>query len=270
MLQASTAKYRDVGQTEINGRRHFHEDEFELLHIISGSGVIMIRDKLYPIVPDTVYLISGNDPHYSAPDVPKSYVRNKIVFSYARVLAAAELFECKDIICALFESGGSVIPLSKECSQKIDILFFSLIETLGHTGESASLHTYITLFHILEQVLQSKEKPLLSIKNNISEVLAFINDHIDAQLSLNLIAQKTGISKYYLCHSFSNIVGMTVFQYIRIARISKALNLLAATSENISTIAMETGFANFAYFSKIFREYVGMTPSEYRRANEKA
>lgn len=267
MLQTSEAIYRDRGHNVLNGKRHFHSGEFEMLHVISGSGMITIKDKLYPIVPNTVYLISGNDAHYSSSDVPKLYIRNKIIFSKAKLLLAAELFGCRNSILDLFENGGAVINVSEECSKQLDTLFFKLIESLKSDNEMASLRVYLNLFSILEMILQSKDVHIPCIKNKLSDVLTFINENTSEHLTLDLIAKKTGISKYYLCHSFSSQVGMTVFEYIRIARISKAIKLLTQTALSISEIALETGFESFAYFSKVFRDHVGMTPGEYRKRN---
>ena len=264
MLKTSDAIYRDRGQNPLNGKRHFHSGEFEMLHVLSGSGIITIKDKIYPIVPNTVYLVSGNDAHYSSPDVPKLYIRNKIVFSNAELLSAAEYFGCKNCILDLFENGGAAIKLSDECSKELDSLFFHLIESLKEDGDKACLRVFSNLLSILKTVLESEEVNIPCIKNKLSDILAFINENISKHLTLDLIAKKTGISKYYLCHSFASQVGMTVFEYIRIARISKAMKLLVQTAESISEISLETGFESFAYFSKVFREHVGMTPSEYR------
>lgn len=265
MLLTSDAIYRDRGQNVLNGKKHFHSGEFEMLHVISGSGVITINDKLYPIIPNTVYLISGNDAHYSSPDVPKSYIRNKIVFSNAKLLLASELFGCKKSILSLFENGGAAIRVSEECSKQLDELFFKLIESLKSDNEIASLRVYTSLFSIFEMVLQSKDVHIPCIKNKLSDILSFINENSSEHLTLDIIARKTGISKYYLCHSFSSQVGMTVFEYIRIARISKAMKLLIQTTLSISEIALDAGFESFAYFSKVFRDHVGMTPGEYRK-----
>lgn len=52
-------KYRDVGTDNLNGKRHFHDNELEILQIISGNGVMTIKDKLYPIFDNTVFLFAA-------------------------------------------------------------------------------------------------------------------------------------------------------------------------------------------------------------------
>ena len=264
MLKVSDAIYRDRGQSDINGKRHFHSGEYEMLHVISGNGVITIKDKLYPIVPNTVYLISGNDAHFSLPDIPASYVRNKIVFSNQALLQATDILGCRSSISDLFGNGGSVIKLSEEYSKMLDSFFFKLIESLKTEGEKAALRAYVNLLTIFETILQYKELHVPCMNNNLSDVLVYINENISEHLTLDIIAKENGISKYYLCHSFSSAVGMTVFEYIRVTRISNAMKLLTQTSATISEIALESGFESFAYFSKVFREQIGLTPREYR------
>ena len=84
-------------------------------------------------------------------------------------------------------------------------------------------------------------------------------------MTLDIIAAETKISKYYLCHSFSSAVGMTVFEYIQFVRIAKAKEMLVESNLSISSISSAVGFDNFAYFSKVFREREKMTPGQFRK-----
>ena len=68
----------------------------------------------------------------------------------------------------------------------------------------------------------------------------------------------------YMSKIFSRITGRPLMAYISDRRMEKAKELLLATELPVSRVAMEVGFTNFSYFSKMFRTYTGSTPNEYR------
>lgn len=259
----SLLKYHDTGIDTLSGKKHYHDRDLEILHILSGEGTMMIKDKLYPISPSTIFFVRGKDAHFSAPTNPALYIRNKIIFSEELILSVFERLGCQKTIASLFGEDGAVVKLSSDTSLKVDKYFLKLSELEKY--DTAPLNFFINLFSILAAAEQNKEKRVSEVKNKISEVIEYINDNIDKKLSLDIIAVDTKISKYYLCHSFSSVVGMTVFEYITLARISKAKQLLSKTDMSISDIAAAVGFDSFAYFSKVFREKETITPRAYRK-----
>ena len=131
--------------------------------------------------------------------------------------------------------------------------------------ETKVIRFFINVFSIMDIAIQYRDKNLDCIKNKISDVIEYINKNADKNLSLAVIIKDMNISKYYLCHLFRETVGMTVFEYIRYIRISRAKQLLTETEHSISEIAATVGFDSFAYFSKVFREYEDVTPGQYRK-----
>ena len=73
------------------------------------------------------------------------------------------------------------------------------------------------------------------------------------------------ISKSNLSHTFKKEVGLSPMQYIMQRKIGEAQSLLVETSKAIQDIEYKLGFSDSAYFSKMFKKYVGVTPNEYRK-----
>lgn len=258
--------YHDTGADTLSGKKHYHDLDFEILHIVSGSGTMMIKNKLYPISPDTIFFIRGNEAHCSAPENPSNYTRNKIIFSKSLLHSVLESLGSLKTLETLFPEGGSVVKVSSKVALKIDNYFLKLSENLK--DNSPPLSFFINLFSILSTAEANKERKVSEVKNKISEVIEYINDNVDKKLTLETISNEVKISKYYLSHSFSSIVGMTLFEYITLARISAAKKLLSESDKSISEIAAAVGFDSFAYFSKVFREKESITPSVYRKQNK--
>lgn len=264
-MEINLLKYHQSGRDNLNGKKHFHDFEFEILHILSGEGIIMIKDKLYAITPHTIFFIYGKDAHYSSPKNAELYVRNKIIFPQELLLKTSKEFGFENTIDQLFMHGGCAVKLSGESSLKTDEFFLKLFESVKDCAITETLKFFINLFSIMDTAIKKYEQSIPCIKNQISDVIIYINKNMHKKISLDEISRKTNISKYYLCHSFSSMVGMTVFEYVQFVRISKAKQLLAETDYSVLDIALRVGFDNSAYFSKVFRQNEKMTPSQYRK-----
>ena len=92
----------------------------------------------------------------------------------------------------------------------------------------------------------------------------YIEDHLSEELSRGTLAAQVYLSEDYMSKIFSRITGRPLMAYISDRRMEKAKELLLATELPVSRVAMEVGFTNFSYFSKMFRTYTGSTPNEYR------
>ena len=73
------------------------------------------------------------------------------------------------------------------------------------------------------------------------------------------------MSETLLSNCFKITTGKTIVEYINSLKADKAKQLLAETDMRITDIACELGFNDGAYFNKVFRKFVNMTPLTYRK-----
>ena len=100
----------------------------------------------------------------------------------------------------------------------------------------------------------------------VQKTILIVDSDISAELSLNNLAQKQGISAGYLATIFKKETGKTVSEYIKDKRIEHAMYLLGTTHLQIQTVALHCGIMDVQYFSKIFKKKTGKNPKEYREA----
>lgn len=100
-------------------------------------------------------------------------------------------------------------------------------------------------------------------------VKGYISQNLDKSLSLKEIARKFGIGETTLCKSVKRDIRMTVNELIRSLRTEKAKQLLQSTELPVSNIAEMVGIPDYNYFTKIFRNETGVTPSVFRKLCEK-
>lgn len=89
-------------------------------------------------------------------------------------------------------------------------------------------------------------------------------------LNLDLVADHTGMSKYYLCKEFHKKYGVSPGRYLRELRISQACRLLMTNSDyTLKEIAEMVGYSSNNYFGKVFKAEKGISPDKYRKQTAK-
>ncbi|MGF7141663.1 AraC-like DNA-binding protein [Anaerotaenia torta] len=103
-----------------------------------------------------------------------------------------------------------------------------------------------------------------NLTHKVYSITSYIHEHYMDDLTLEFLAKKFYISRYYLSHQFKNITGFTLNNYIQMTKIRNTQQLLLTTDRNITAIAEECGFSSFSQFNRTFNKYCGMSPSKYR------
>ena len=121
---------------------------------------------------------------------------------------------------------------------------------------------------LLERHNASRHTPLRLGKERkrIEETQEFIEDHLEAPLTLAEIAGASGLSRYHFLRVFKNEVGQTPFAYLSQRRVERARGLLRRGMP-ISQAAFAAGFADQAHLSRRFKQVVGVTPGEFVRGS---
>src|SRR5260221_5465569 len=100
----------------------------------------------------------------------------------------------------------------------------------------------------------------------VKQALAYLHrDYSKASLSRQEIAAAIGTSKQHLDRIFSKELHLSVIEYLNRLRIQRAKDCLLQSSDDVTSVAMQVGFNDSAYFSRVFRKLVGQSPTEYRK-----
>lgn len=93
----------------------------------------------------------------------------------------------------------------------------------------------------------------------------YMEEHYFEPLTLNMVADKVGITPAYLSSLFSQHMGITLIDYLNEVRIDHACIYLKQNYFKTYEIAYKVGYRDEKYFSKVFRKVKGMSPSEYKK-----
>ncbi|MCF7221439.1 AraC family transcriptional regulator [Marilutibacter chinensis] len=92
----------------------------------------------------------------------------------------------------------------------------------------------------------------------------YILAHLDQHLTLGELARLAGVGTHRLIEAFRHAFGMTPLQYIIAQRLQLACSLLESTRQDITSIALATGFSSHSHLSSAFKRRFGITPREFR------
>jgi len=104
-------------------------------------------------------------------------------------------------------------------------------------------------------------------KKRMNRVFEFIDKNLETKLSLNTIAKIAFFSPYHFHRVFKGITGETLNEYITRQRIEKAALDILHKNTSVTELAHQYSFSDNSSFSKTFKKYYGISPTEFKKQN---
>ena len=112
-----------------------------------------------------------------------------------------------------------------------------------------------------------EKRSLSAYSEPVRQILVTIDASLTADLSLKRFAEELFLNTSYLSSLFKKEVGMTLTDYVNLCRLGYAKKLLKSTTLSIQDIALQCGFSDIHYFTRLFRRENGVTPREWRKTH---
>jgi AraC family transcriptional regulator len=98
--------------------------------------------------------------------------------------------------------------------------------------------------------------------------IEFIEEHLAEEISLAALAELAGLSRFHFARAFTQSFGVPPHRYHMARRMDRARSLLQQPTLSVTQIGIQIGFRESSSFTKAFRRFTGLTPTEYRRHRE--
>lgn len=99
----------------------------------------------------------------------------------------------------------------------------------------------------------------------IAGVIRYMQEHLEEEITLNVLAEKFHLSSAYISQLFKSEIGVNFLSYLTNIRMEQAKKLLVTTAASVAEISERSGYGDYRVFTKAFKKKEGMTPSQYRR-----
>lgn len=218
-----------------------------LAYIDSGSGILEYGDKQFFIKRGQTVFIHKNNSYKIKSDFNNPMIAKKIIFSCSYL---------SEMIDSFFIRTG-VYDVDSINS------FKNLIITTTWQKDTAMVYSLLNHIHHIISDIAALSNPFPQT------VPSLIKNELDSCLyekcDLKLIAEKINVSKYSLIKIFKDNYHVTPYQYLLNSKINASKEFLKMSTLTIKSIAYTLSFTDEYYFSFIFKQKTGMTPSEYRK-----
>lgn len=129
-------------------------------------------------------------------------------------------------------------------------------------AEIISLLSYAARYYTAASPVRLRKKQAARTEM-IKKAFLYVDIHFSEDLTIDSLADYLGLTKYYFCHIFKQLTGMTPVSYINYIRCRKAKGLLlSGKCANVSDAAEQCGFSNLSYFTRTYKRYNGCLPSK--------
>lgn len=246
---------------------HWHND-IELIYILSGEMDYNINGEIVTIRSKNGIFVNSRRMHFGFSEVKKecSFICIRL---HPILLCANGSYE-KDFVLPLINHPKlDYILLNDKIDWQNNMLNLILEMKNAEKHKTAPLKIQSDFFRIWALLYEYIDiKNLRSFSNFdlslLKEMLKYIQQNYYKKISLKEISKSGAIGQSKCCKLFSKYIGQSPNNYLINYRLQKSKSLLKNTDISITEIALETGFCDSSYFTKLFRKHYGVTPTEYR------
>ncbi len=251
---------------------HWH-DAAEFTVILKEGCRYKIGENSYLPAPGDILLIWPMELH-TIVHVPKDaslfiQFSSRLIESNSDLVAAARFLNDCHLISAQKEP-----ELAKAVKEKI-LKIGELFNSNPYFSETrCKLLIYEILLMIGEHVMQEQRDMLETLGNRhfsdrsweyIRMACGYIAEHSAENITQAEVAKRTGLSPYYFSKLFNEYTKTSFPTYLASIRVQNAINLLANDKLSITDCAFAAGFQSTTSFNKLFHEFTGCSPRDYRK-----
>lgn len=241
---------------EYISRIHWH-GFIEIEFVVSGNAIYRYGDKEYTLSRGDIWLLSIYDSHQ---------VVCKQGLQIINIAIKPDLLNAK-----LLSHATANHPLHCHLNEQEITAFLNKAEELFYEQSTDNPFSRLKAASILNEIVIDIARNTV-LDNTptdlgiIQDVSAWIQLHIQEDISLAQVAEKFSLTPNYLGTLFKKTMGVSYNDYLNNLRINHACHLLQTSNLSMKNVALESGYHSVEYFNYIFKKFCGITPSQYRIA----
>lgn len=263
----------DVRSADLNMEfQHFHLF-YEMCIFLCPNAVHFIEGIPYDVQGFDIVGLSPNRLHKT--QYPSGKSCKRLIIQFNMPLQTSALSNELEQLLAIFDQKTPIFRFDSELQRRLCNRLNDIYQLASSQDPMRNLiiHQRFIDFLVLLYLNQSNniytnETVMSDLEQNIYAVAGYIHTHYSENMSLESLAEYHDLSPSYLSHKFKQVTGFSVTDYIQMTRIRNVQSLLINTNIPITEIPEPCGFNSFSQFNRVFRKYIGIAPSKYRKQHQ--
>ncbi|WP_035769818.1 AraC family transcriptional regulator [Butyrivibrio sp. NC2002] len=231
-------------------------------YVISGKGKLYIGNKIFKVHENQIFYIPQDVSAYYEADMEDPW-------SYKWMHIGGDTLH--DVLKEIGLSKSNPVLDIKEPYDSSFLSFDQIVQNIfdHYEHEQYCIGKMYELIDYFKSVYGAPDDTSAENQqlNYVRTVIKYIQLKYSEQIHMDDIANTCGLNRSYLSRLFHDATGKTIKGYLLSYRMKTAQNMLKATHHPISYISSAVGYNDIFTFSKAFKKFAGVTPSEYRRGD---
>ena len=250
---------------------HYHEFD-KLILLLSGKVTYVVEGVTYFLRPWDLLLVQHDMIHRPIIDPAEPYERVVIWLGREWLAGRGDPGEALDSCFDIAREQGFHL-LRFDAQRRLE--YMRLIQQLEESLHSAEFGAARMADTLCQQLLIGVNRDILKSRTaqeetdsyrrdpKMEEILRYIAGHLEEDLSVDALAKRFFLSRYYLMHRFKAVTGYTVHQYVSQKRLLRAGELIRR-GVPVMKAAEQAGFGEYSTFLRAFQNTFHMSPREFR------
>ena len=248
-----------------------------LFYVLDGEGTIVLGKEELKMVKGSLLIVNaGIEYHLKSPENHVSYIALNFDYTFAHSSqkipvpprAPREFLPEHIIERVTFDD----VPELSEFAFIEDMYAFAArlaaiereysMNVIFHETKISSMLGEL----LCDAVRRLRSDSVLGGGGRLEAILGYIHEHFREPINNEQIGERFGFHKNYVSGMVKEYTGMPLHKYLNYVRVSHAVELLSDSDEPIAEIAQRCGFCDIYYFSRYFKQFFGVSPTEYKKS----
>lgn len=233
---------------------HLHK-ELEIIYVRKGKAVAYADNNSYLLNAGDIFIAFPNQVHY---------YRTVSKGEFMVLIFSPDILY--DVSSKISKSKPDINCFTSLDDEKLKDIFDSICSLEGEY-KNIAISGYLNV--VMSRILPKLKLKTVNAEKNSAfyYIIDFCTHNFRDDITLDIVAEKLHLSKYYVSHLINTRLKQNFNEYINNLRISEACNLLRETDIKIADISEDVGFGTIRSFNRSFKAITGMSPAEYRKKN---
>lgn len=248
-------------QTEREYRYHYH-DFHKIIVFLSGKVTYHIEGKAYHLKPWDILLVNRGAIH--KPEIDTSVPYERFILWIREDIHDQALTTCFQ---RAHDRSFNFIRLNSQVQERLKDILMELESSLNGKAFCSDLLSYalFSQFMVYLNRIFLEENYIIDQKSytfdsQVENLVRYINQHLNEDLSVDVLAQKYYLSKYHMMRKFKEETGYTIHNYIISKRLLTARSLISQ-GVPVMKAAMQSGFRDYTTFVRAYKKQFGASPT---------